>query len=346
MKNKCKRQEESTHSMGPVVCFVALTLIAPLAIALETNGTKATPLANPPPSNTQVNVNEKSSLKTDLKSPPRSPFTPIDSWHGSLSYEVNSDFAAQQEQRQYFHTLTPEVVYKISPESSLGLATAITYDSLDNEIEKKDSAFEFEDVRFIHTYSTTVYSSIVQSQNPKIEGNPQTLSLLPPSAQAKNIKRTSLSVNTSLSLPTSAQAHYEGYLGILSSTAALSHPLVLRKLNVRSSITWSYLANTYEVSPVSLHENNDHSFAYGLGLSVVVWGPLNFQINGSVKTAHSINGDWTYRYNNSERLSATMGKWNTSLTLLNGNYAKSDRFNPFFYDEYRQITTLEVGYEL
>ncbi len=248
---------------------------------------------------------------------------PTSSVDFGLAYGISSNLSEQSSSRSLEHSLASSVSYGSDKSWSArwGFALDYTYFSQDREIQVGANA---------------------SSRAQQADWNAAELSL---SFAGPFSDAWSGSVEGGGRLPLSETARLAGYraLPFLSGEARvqLSPQFVLGQ-----SLRYTYIVNSYDVSPGSQKINPEHRASYRL---VPLWNisrSVSLGLLAGLDQTRFLDGLDQINFTQGALLKVRMGQISTRFSYVTGGFSEPGMFELGYMDETRQILSAEIAYEL
>ncbi len=233
----------------------------------------------------------------------------------SLEYSGSVNALEEERPRLYSHVLGASVGTNINGFAFVDVGIEASFISVGQEIEKNNDNPSLTDVHF------DIAKQIVLN------------------------RRNAMTLAAYLALPTSEESRFEAYRAYLLNSIGLTTQIYKSHYDLSNTIAYGYLNNSFEVSPVSLESNPDHSIEYQLTNKFSFYRYARAIIGGGVKLQHYLNNESQIHWNESLALGYERDSWHTFLSFSNGSYDDQNRYDLWFIDQFRQVISLKVGYD-
>jgi hypothetical protein len=233
------------------------------------------------------------------------------------NYSMTTDQNQQTSQKTSRQQLALEANYKLTSNLSVELGTAVLWTADGTNVVKKEDNPSWDDLDIGLSYSNQILSNL----------------------------KYSLGIVDSL--PTGYESRTEEVRNTTTATGGLSSKFFDKKLTLSSNVSGAYIAQTYDYSITNGESNPDSLFRGNLSMSYKVLEGLSLTAAYSLWSFHMINGENNLARNQTNLTASYSYKnLNGFIKYGVGNYDKSDGYKFLYVEDYRQMVTVGVGFEI
>lgn len=153
-----------------------------------------------------------------------------------------------------------------------------------------------------------------------------------------------LTGSLNLTLPTSEEAKFEGYTGIVSASVNTFYSFW--RISLIPTLYGNYIFNRFDKSPQYGTVNSDFSYGADLRASLRLGAGFNFSLRAGSAFTHFIDQVYTSNFTNGMGVgySSPTGQVIVNLSLSNGSYQDQSSEALWFIDRYRRNLSLSLSY--